>query len=185
MSAVASSLLAIKGCLVAICRGADSAFSRRNAVTSRTPAVLHRAQHDLLTRLVIPVGRQGSLIAQQSRSIARQRGEIAVACDDITGSGRRKTRLGTLLAFLGVAIAKITRPVERGSVAALGEDAIACRLIAFGGSLIGVGRRLVAVGSRLVRISVGLILIGERLVVGEPFRRSGDALRLGLDRAIR
>jgi hypothetical protein len=185
MIAVASSLLAIKGCLVAICRGADSAFSRRNAVTSRTPAVLHRAQHDLLTRLVIPVGRQGSLIAQQSRPIARHRGEIAVACDDITCSGRQKARVGSLLAFRGAAIAKITRTPERGCVAAFGEDAIAFSLIAFGGSLIGVGGGLVAVRSRLVRISVGLILIGERLVVGEPFRRSGDALRLGLDRAIR
>jgi hypothetical protein len=185
MSAVASSLLAIKGCLIAICRGADSTFGGRNAVSSRTLTVLYRALHDLLAELVIPVGREGSLIAQQCCSIACHRGEIAVACDYIAGSGRQKARPGSLLAFKGAATAKSARALERSSIAAFGEEAIACYLIALGRSLIGVGRGLVAVGSRLVGISVGLILIGECLVVGERFRVNGDALRLGLDRPIR
>jgi len=154
-------------------------------VSSGTLAVLYRAHHDLPAGLVTPVNRRGSSVARQGRSIARRRREIAVACDDVTSCGRHVTRLGGLLAFQGAAIAKITPGLEHRRVAAFGEDAIACFLIAFGGSLIGIGRGLVAVGSRLVSISVGLIPIGARLVVGERFRRSGDALLIGLDRPIR
>jgi hypothetical protein len=63
LGTVASSRLAIIRSLLAICRGAHSTFSRLYAVSSGALAVLFSAQHDLLVRSVVPVGRDGGVVA--------------------------------------------------------------------------------------------------------------------------
>jgi hypothetical protein len=186
LGAVASSLLAITGGLFAIGGGAHSTLGRLDTLSSGTLPVLFRAQNDLPVRPVVPVSLQGSSIAQHGRPIACHRREISVACDYITSSSRRETRLRCLLALVGAAVAKTARDVEHGRVAALGEHVIAGCLIALGRSLIAIGGGLVAVGSRLVSIRQGLILIGTRLLV--PARdRIGEetALLLCLEYAVR
>jgi hypothetical protein len=170
--------------LIAVCCGADSALSRRGAVSGGTLAVLYRAQNGV--RLVKPVIRRGDFVAKQGGSVARHRRQVAVACDCIPSSSRRETRQGCLLALHHAFIAKITRLAEHGGVAAFGEDTVTGCLIAFGGSLIAVGRSLVAVGSRLVGIRPVLILIGARLLVPTRDRiREETALLLCLDRPVR
>lgn len=164
LGAVASGLLAIAGSLIAICRGADSTLSRRSAVGSGTAAVFFRTHHVGRAGSVRAVSCRGSSVAQYGRSIARHRCKIAFACDRIASSSRGKTCLSGLPAFGRAFIAKMSRHVERGRVAAFGEDAIAGCLITLGRSLIAVGRGLIAVRSGLVSIGQGLVLIGAGLL---------------------
>jgi hypothetical protein len=186
LGTVASSVLAIKGSLRAIDCGSGATLGRRDAVGSGTLAVLYRAQRDLSARLVTVLSRQGGRITQQGRSIASHRCEIAFVCDLITSRSRRETRPRTLLTLQRASIAKITRRAKHGRVAAFGEDAITCCLIAFRRSLIGVGCGLVTVRSRLVNIRQGLILIGARLLVLACYRiRKKTALLRCLDRPVR
>jgi hypothetical protein len=146
--------------LLAVCRGADSTFSRRDAVSSGAAAVFFRTHHVRHARPVRAVSRRGSSVAEYGRSIARDRCEIALACDHITSGSGREARMCGYPALLRASIAKITRLAKYGSVTAFGEDPIAGCLITLGRSLIAVSRGLVGIRSRLVRIGQGLIMIG-------------------------
>jgi hypothetical protein len=139
---VARRLLAIVRRPSAIARSPRSGLSCRGTVGSGTPPALGRA---LEHHRRLPAGCPGSVphcllaIMEIGRLIARRRSLVAVARDDITSGGGPDTGQSVLPALLGAVVAKVTRGVVHGSVAAFREIAIARRLIGVGSSLIAFG----------------------------------------------
>jgi hypothetical protein len=185
---VASSLLAVPGRLLAVCRGASSNLSRRDAVSSGAPALLRRALQDLRGSAgsVAGVARRQFAIAQHCGLVTRRRCQVASVRDCVTSSGGFDTPRGDLMALLGAAVAKLTREVARARIAALvcrlaiagGLVVVGGALVAIGGGLVAIGGALVALRLRLVDIREGLIAIGDRPIVLERPRGRNDALLL-------
>ena len=113
---------------------------------------------------------------QLGRLVARRGGEVPSGRDRITCGGCLRPGLCGMPALLGAAVAKVLRDRVLTGVGAVGEIAIAGRLIAVGRNLIVLRRGLVAVSARLGGIRQRLIGIGERLLGVELLGQPGAAL---------
>ena len=204
MRPVLGGLVAISGCLFAVCRRADSTLCCAAAVSGCILAVPRRAQSVLRVCRRLPAVRLTSLarrkfaITTRGGLIALQRCQIAVVRRLIARGSPLETCMCGLLAPLSTAIPNLVGGIVQLRVAAVFEFAIAGCLIALGRSLIALGRSLIAVGrgliavsarligvsARLVRIRERLLAASERLTVrGCPSSR-GAALLPSLDRLI-
>jgi hypothetical protein len=145
-------VLAVIVRLLVICRSPGTTVARRGTQRSGAAAVLRRTKVPIAAR----------------RSMSGQRRQIASVCRRVASSGRFDTGVRSLVALPRAAIANVAREVMLDRVAAVGEVAIAGRLILVGRSLIAVGRSLIAVGRGLVGICERLMGISERLIVLDP-----------------
>jgi hypothetical protein len=167
---VLGGLVAISGCLFAVCRRADSTLCRGAAVSGCILAVPRRAQSVLRICRRLPAVRRTSLtrrqfaIATRGGLIALQRCQIAVVRRLIASGSPLETCMCGLLALLGTAIPNLVGGIVQLRVAAVFEFAIAGRLIALGRRLIALGRRLIALGRRLIGVGRGLIAVGRGLI---------------------
>jgi hypothetical protein len=163
-------LVAISGCLFAVCRRADSTLCCGTAISGCILAVPRRAQSVLRVRRRAPAVRLASLarrkfaITTRGGLIALQRRQIAVVRRLIASDSPLNTCMCGLLAPLGTAIPNLVGGIVQPRVAAVLEFAIAGCLIALGRGLITVGRGLITVSARLVGVGRGLIAVSARLV---------------------
>jgi hypothetical protein len=194
---VLGGLVAISGCLFAVCRCADSTLCCGAAVSGCILAVPRRAPSVLRVCRRLPavrltgLARSQVVITTRGGLIALQRRQIAVVRRLIASGSPLETCMCGLLAPLGTAIPNLVGGIVQLRVTAVLEFAIAGCLIAFGRGLIGIGRGLICVGrgliavtARLVRIRERLLAVSERLTVHGCPSSGGVGLLRSVDRLI-
>ena len=149
-------LVAISGCLFAVCRRADSTLCCGAAVSGCILAVPRRAPSVLRVCRRLPAVRLTSLARRQFAIVTRaglialQRCQIAIVRRLIASGSPLETCMCGLPAPLGTAIPNLVGGIVQLRVAAVFEFAIAGGLIA---CLIALGRGLIAVGRGLIAVS--------------------------------